>query len=259
MPTKRVSEIKTREPFEGLFPIDNKTLAAVTDDMREQGYDAAQPIILWKEGGCILDGHTRLLAAQAAGIEDVPVAWKSFASEDEAVAYSIHCQRDRRNLTGADILRWVGELDKRQTAGRKPKELASLDANFGKSADRTAETIGTSTRKVEKARAILDYAPPEVKAQVLSGEKSINKAYTETQAKRKEEKKSTKASAKPRRTRGSLENWKQFREIGERVLQELDAMKVAWPDADHIIPARDICGKIARKATQLMESIVKGD
>jgi hypothetical protein len=41
--------------------------------------------------------------------------------------------------------------------------------------------IGTSRAKVEKARAILDHAP-EVLEQVLSGAKSINKAYTETQA-----------------------------------------------------------------------------
>ena len=87
------------------------------------------------------------------------MAWKSFASEDEAVAYSIHCQRDRRNLTGADVLRWVGELDRRKTkaeAGAMKGKQASSDASSGKSADRTAETIGTSTRKVEKARAILD-------------------------------------------------------------------------------------------------------
>jgi len=111
--------------------------------------------------GEVLDGHTRLLAAQAAGIEDVPVAWKSFASEDAAVAYAIHCQRDRRNLTGADILRWVGELDRRKQRGGDHKSVeakskASSDAFDPKSAQTVAETIGTSTRKVEKARAILD-------------------------------------------------------------------------------------------------------
>jgi hypothetical protein len=37
------------------------------------------------------------------------------AREDAAVAYAIHCQRDRRNITDADILRWTAELDKRMT------------------------------------------------------------------------------------------------------------------------------------------------
>ena len=91
----------------------------------------------------------------------MPVAWKSFASEDAAVAYAIHCQRDRRNLTGADILRWVGELDKRKSHGgdRRSEQAQEIKASsevMKKSADRTAETIGTSRAKVEKARAILD-------------------------------------------------------------------------------------------------------
>jgi len=190
MTRKRVDEITVKEPFEGLFPIDNGMLTTITRDMEARGYDEAQPIILWKEGGCILDGHTRLLAAQAAGIEDVPVAWKSFASEDAAVAYAIHCQRDRRNLTGADILRWVGELDRRKQRGGDHKSVeakskASSDAFDPKSAQTVAETIGTSTRKVEKARAILDYAPPEVKDAAMRNEISLNKAYTKTQEARK--------------------------------------------------------------------------
>ena len=30
--------------------------------------------------------------------------------------YAIHCQRDRRNLSDADMIRWIAEVDKRKTA-----------------------------------------------------------------------------------------------------------------------------------------------
>jgi len=74
----------------------------------------------------------------------------------------------RRNLSDADLLRWKKELDKRQTAGRKPKELAQPCANLGKSAEKTAEVLGVSARKVERMRTITDHAPEEVKGGVIA-------------------------------------------------------------------------------------------
>ena len=56
-------------------------------------------------------------------------------------------------------------------------------ASSGKSAETTAEIIGVSTRKIEQARAVLDKAAPEVKAAVVSGDMTINKAYQETRTK----------------------------------------------------------------------------
>ena len=111
------------------------------------------------------NGHTRLHAAIAAGIDDVPVVLRAFFDEDTAVEYAIHCQRDRRNLSDADILRWIAEVDKRRSkqeraamAGR-PKageNLASSEAKFNrqerKSAQQTADIVGTSRAKVEQAR-----------------------------------------------------------------------------------------------------------
>ena len=83
--------------------------------MRQHGYDGAHPIAVW--GDIPIDGNTRLKAAQQAGLTHVPVIYRSFASEEEALKYAIHCQRDRRNLTDADILRLVEELDHRRTRG----------------------------------------------------------------------------------------------------------------------------------------------
>lgn len=182
-------KIKTGEPFESLFPVDAHTLDAIAKDMELHGYDDAHPIVLWDEKGVVVDGHTRLQAAIAAGIDDVPVVLSAFFDEDTAVEYAIHCQRDRRNLSDADMLRWIAEVDKRKTkaqagkAGRdKQLGLAQDCASFSKkkSAAATAAVVGTSARKVEQARTVLDKATDEVKEAVEKGEMSINQAYNET-------------------------------------------------------------------------------
>ena len=59
---KRTS-IKTKEPFEGLFPVENHILNAVVADMKKNGYDPNFPVIIWKGKNICIDGNTRLMAA----------------------------------------------------------------------------------------------------------------------------------------------------------------------------------------------------
>ena len=176
----KVGSIETREPFSILFPVDRVTLEAISRDMNENGYDEAQPLVLW--GSVVVDGHTRLEAARMAGLDDVPTVSKEFEDEDEALAYAIHVQRDRRNLTDADIVRLVAQLDKRRAHGgdRRSGDFKAQPCALKKSAEETAAIVGVSTRKVEQARAVLDSAATEVKQAVMDGEKSINSAYQET-------------------------------------------------------------------------------
>jgi ParB family chromosome partitioning protein len=97
---------------------------------------------------------------------------KTFASEDEALAYAIHTQRDRRNLSDAELLRLIELVDRRQEGFRSP--LAAIEANGSrpsKSADLTADAIGTSRAKIERARVVL--SDPEESAAVRRGEKTI--------------------------------------------------------------------------------------
>jgi ParB-like chromosome segregation protein Spo0J len=49
----------------------------------------------------------------------------------------------------------------------------------GRSSEKTAEALGTSRGKVEKARTVLKNADDELLDEVKSGEKSINQAYNE--------------------------------------------------------------------------------
>jgi len=109
-----------------------------------------------------------------------------FDTEQEALEYAIRCQRNRRNLTAAEIVQCVAELDKRRTAGRPTADkLASQDANSGKSSKETADLLGVSQATVERARAINDHAPEEVKEAIRNG-LGIKPAYEQTQAVRRE-------------------------------------------------------------------------
>lgn len=184
-----INSIKVRPPFSELFSIDERVLRAVKEDMDKRGFDHSQPIVLWDNEGVVIDGHTRLQAARELALEEVPVCVKGFPDEDAAIEYAIHNQRNRRNLTEADILRCIEAVDKRRDRGgdRRSEEARSKASNEAiekvKSAEETARIVGTSRAKVERARAVLDN--PQAAAEVKAGKKKISRAYQEIQAKRK--------------------------------------------------------------------------
>ncbi|OPX18909.1 MAG: hypothetical protein BZ151_12030 [Desulfobacca sp. 4484_104] len=152
----------------------------------------SQPIILWKGKDIIVDGHTRYYAAIKAGIQEVHTFLKDFNDEDAALHYAITQQANRRNLTDAEIIRCIEALDRRRQRGGDHgnqytggKVAKAPNGAFAKTCEETAQTIGISPRKVERARTVLDHADPETREAVKEGKKSINRAYQETQAKRK--------------------------------------------------------------------------
>ena len=203
-------DINTHETFSKLFPMNEELLGKIEEDMRENGYDISQPIILatWsgQEQPVCIDGHTRLEAAVSAEIDSVPVFTHELDTEDEAVEKAIRLQSKRRNMSDGDIMACISVLDERRKAGRPKKELAQHCANYpeanpeddsaepdesapeqpkGKSSETTGELLNISARKVEQARTVLNQGDPETLEAVKLGEISINKAYKETQKKRK--------------------------------------------------------------------------
>ena len=112
-----ISAIITRPPFNELFSISPAVLENIKLAMAEGGYDDSQPIIVWDGENVVIDGHTRLQAAREVDLEDIPVYFKSFADEYDALVYAIHNQRNRRNLTDAEILRCIEALDSRKSHG----------------------------------------------------------------------------------------------------------------------------------------------
>ena len=131
------SAISIDPTFEALFPRKQKDINAIAEDMKVNGYNEAFPILLADVGTedrvYLLDGHTRVLAAQKAGVEPIVGAVMTFSTHQDAIDYAIHIQRDRRNLTDAELASCLEALDSIKTAGRPQKELASCAANLSRS------------------------------------------------------------------------------------------------------------------------------
>jgi protein gp37 len=219
--------LKTRSPFSDLFTIKPEVLAALTENMREHGYDAAFPIILWN--GDVIDGHTRRQAAIDAEIDDVPTIERQFKDDLEAISYMFLAQKNRRNLTDAEFLRAVEIVDRLKARGNPTgnnqhtaarEEIAPFGAISSlehprqsnaewrpaheyweeqkqkaskKSAAETASALGVSARQVERARVVLN--TPEAKQQVENGKLSLNKAHVQVQKEKRIEKEIKKEQA----------------------------------------------------------------
>jgi hypothetical protein len=181
-----VSEIKVAEPFKGLFRIDDTILTAIQENMKEKGYDPNRPIDIWQHRNIVVDGHTRLQAAQNLGLKEIPVVERFFADEEAALKYAIRNQKDRRNLNDGDILNLVEKIDKlfpmggdRKSNFRKQKIDPAQDTNGEKmvrdSRRITAETIGISLHNVSQCRYILNHCinVEAIKEQINNG-KSIH-------------------------------------------------------------------------------------
>ena len=181
MPTQA---LHTAAPFKNLFPIKESILDEIVEDMKQNGFDYAHPIIIWAgHKVTVIDGHTRLAAAQKIHLNKVPITLKEFTDEDEALQYAIKSQSHRRNLTQEELLNCLAELDKRKTVGR-PEKTATNVAISGRSSKKTAELLGISRGKVEKLRTINDHAPSKIRDAVASGSMSIDKGYKKTMEKR---------------------------------------------------------------------------
>jgi ParB family chromosome partitioning protein len=179
-----IDDLLLEEPFKSLFPIRDEIKEAIKSHMQEHGYDESKPVDVWKRPSqdgfeyVLVDGFTRARAAKEIGKLTVTAYLHDFASVNEARDYAIHTQRDRRNLSDAEIMSILGLVDKKVAGFKGDSPLAPGGANAekpAKTAHRTAEEIGTSARKIERARKVS--ADPEMAAAVKKGELTINKGY----------------------------------------------------------------------------------
>lgn len=163
---KRLDEIKINPDLSAVFDKDEKVLAAIIKSMTAEGYDDAEPVVLWKETGEIVDGHTRYEAAVKAGLYEIPVVERSFENFEEAKTYTEHRQFDRRNLTQAEIYERAVNL-----------ENAAEKTGKGRTSEKLAEELGVSASTIQHARTVEKKASDEVKQKVKNNEMTINQAY----------------------------------------------------------------------------------
>ena len=179
---RTIDKIHTLDGLKGLFKVDDDTLKEITESIQQNGYDPANPIVLWAGKDVVIDGHTRLQAAKLAGRKQIPVVEHEFDDEETALEYAIRCQTNRRNLTDGDVLRLVEKVDKR---GAKFAVPGSGDKKL--SAQATAKLLGVGHQKVTWCRMIIDYGDQALMQDVYDGKSSVAAAYNSIRTKRVED------------------------------------------------------------------------
>jgi ParB family chromosome partitioning protein len=178
-------ELGVAEPFSKLFRIMPDVMQRVTDSMRERGFDKSKPIDVWRNGKVVLDGHTRRLAAIETG-KEVLVCYHDFDNEDDAVRFAIANQRNRRNLTDAEILAIVELVDSKRKQGERT-DLVGNPTKSGPSCDDTAKLLNVSPNKVKDVRSVKTYVEKTGDRQLLedveSGKTKLGKAAKTARAK----------------------------------------------------------------------------
>jgi DNA modification methylase/ParB-like chromosome segregation protein Spo0J len=179
--------IVIREEFKKLIPaLTGEEFKQLEANILSEGI--RDPLVLWK--GYLVDGHNRYAIATEHGLEYKTVN-KDFKDSNEVKEWMILNQFGRRNLS--NYQRSVLALQLEEVFSVKAKEnLKASGENFGKGLQKSAKPIEkVDTRKelakvanvshdtIAKVKKIEAVATPEVKAQLSTGELSINQAYQE--------------------------------------------------------------------------------
>jgi ParB family chromosome partitioning protein len=87
--------------------------------MKANGFNPSKPVNVWKKPDgthTLIDGYTRIRAAEELALLRVTAYEKTFGTEAEALAYAIHIQHERRNLSDAELLRLIELVDRLRKA-----------------------------------------------------------------------------------------------------------------------------------------------
>ncbi|MBQ8678311.1 MAG: hypothetical protein IJ530_00945 [Treponema sp.] len=171
-----LDRIEEHEKFRELYSIDDDLLDRITEDMRRNRFDESQPVHIWlktdgdgAEHFYLIDGYTRVKAARLAGLLTVPYFEHHFDSFEEAHRYALHIQVDRRNLDDSDFLKNVELL-------MGSEYIRNFEGNRNAAIGRL---LGKSEKTIERANFVEKNATEEQRAEIESGEATINKTYND--------------------------------------------------------------------------------
>lgn len=170
----KIETIKTNSKYKGLYQQEPEKVAELSRNMKEHGYDRTQPIIILKDG-TVIDGHSRLEAANKAGLKEIYVIVKEgVETETDVLLYEEHLQLSRRNLSESEKLIHLENLLRlKNKAKSEGKDLSDFtDAALGKRLD-------VSQRQVQKMREVESKATPQQLDAIRSGETTLNKVHAE--------------------------------------------------------------------------------
>lgn len=184
--------IVIREEFKKLIPaLTAEEFKQLEANILSEGI--RDPLVLWR--GYLVDGHNRYAIATEHGL-DYKTVNKDFKDSNEVKEWMILNQFGRRNLS--NYQRSVLALELEEVFSAKAKENQAIQFKGSSLIQKSeevkpivaikevAKVANVSHDTIAKVKKIEAVATPEVKAQLSTGELSINQAYQEI---KKEEKK----------------------------------------------------------------------
>jgi N6-adenosine-specific RNA methylase IME4 len=181
--------IVIREEFKKLIPaLTAEEFKQLEANILSEGI--RDPLVLWR--GYLVDGHNRYAIATEHGL-DYKTVNKDFKDSNEVKEWMILNQFGRRNLSNyqrsvlalqlEEVFSAKAKEKQKEAGGSVPQKSAEAPIETRKELAKVANVSHDTIAKVKKIEAV---ATPEVKAQLSTGELSINQAYQEI---KKEEKK----------------------------------------------------------------------
>ena len=189
--------MKVNEEFKRLIPaLSNEEFAQLERNCLQDGIRDA--IVVWND--TIIDGHNRFAIAQKHGLE-FRTESKQFDTEGDVKEWMIMHQFGRRNLSVWDRSQLALKLEDVFKAKAKenlskagssfsPKEGCQISDKVAQPVDtkkELAKIANVSHDTIAKVKHIEAKATPEVKAQLSTGEVSINQAYKDIKKEEKQQ------------------------------------------------------------------------
>lgn len=162
-----VDKLHFDKDFKAVFKQEEEKVNRIADDMKANGFDKSQPIIL-NSDFAILDGNSRYMATKIAGIKKVPVIMKQFESKKDAILYELNLQMNRRNIASDDVLIETYHTIAAMTDEKGNKLFTDVEI---------AKNLGVSPRQISKAKEVDLKASVEIKESLSEGTISLNQAY----------------------------------------------------------------------------------
>ncbi len=182
-----------REFHELIPPLEPEELVGLEDSIKK--YGNLVPVIIWKETRKLLDGHNRYDLCTKHGKELKTPIEMSFPDRGSAMLWLIDNQLARRNLNKfaqvqlrlikKDIQLKVEAKEKqKEHGGTAPGKPQSLTQTFGEVLKHESEVdaqigkeAGASRETVRKVRKIREKATSEQRLKLMKGEATINQVY----------------------------------------------------------------------------------
>ncbi|NME70573.1 ParB/RepB/Spo0J family partition protein [Flammeovirga aprica] len=133
----------------------------------------------------LMDGHHRFKVGQELGIEEFPTIQLSFDNLEEIKIWMLKNQLGRRNTTDAERIDLAKKLTEFLAKKAKQNQASGVRLNLAKGEkaintnDEIAKIANVSRANVTKFNKLQKERTLEEMQQVINGEKSIHKAYTE--------------------------------------------------------------------------------